>query len=108
MLEEDVIDAIENHRFRFCMASIGAMLILIFHHLIIYEPEARPPSPMMTRKADADDHRALALLIERDDIRAMAHGEKRVELLFDVCQIPDYEKEYSDSHASMLARIYTI
>ena len=68
--------------------------------------EAKPPLPLMTRKADADDQQALSALIERDDIRAMAHGPRQVELLFDVCQIPDYEKEYSDSHATMLARVY--
>ena len=109
MFEEDVIDAIENHRFRFLHGVYWRNADLDFSSPdnLMQSLEARPPSPIMTRKADADDHRALAALIERDDIRAMAHGEKRVELLFDVCQIPDYEKEYSDSHASMLARIYT-
>lgn len=109
MLEEDVIEAIENHRFRFLHGVYYRNADLDFSSpdRLLQSLEARPPLPLMTRKADADDHKALASLMERDDIRAMAHGHRQVELLFDVCQIPDYEREYSDSHARMLALIYT-
>ena len=109
MFEEDVIDSIENHRFRFLHGVYWRNSDLDFSSPdnLMRSLESRPPLPLMTRKADADDQQALSALIERDDIRAMAHGNKQVELLFDVCQIPDYEKEYSDSHATMLAKIYT-
>ena len=109
MLEEDVIDAIENHRFRFLTGVYWRNSALDFSSPdnLLQSLELRPPSPLMTRKADADDQQALAALIERDDIRVMAHGRRQVELLFDVCQIPDYQREYTDSHAQMLAKIYT-
>ncbi len=109
MLEEDVIDAIENHRFRFLNGVYWRNSDLDFSSpdRLSQSLDARPPSPLLTRKADADDQQALAALIDRDDIRAMAHGKAQVELLFDVCQIPDYEREYSDSHTRMLALIYT-
>ena len=60
----------------------------------------------MTRKLDADDQQVLTSSIERDDIRVRAHGEAQVRLLHDVCQIPDYQREYSDSHSQLLSRIY--
>ena len=109
MLEEDVIDAIENHRFRFLSGVYWRNSALDFSSpdQLLKSLESKPPSVLMTRKADADDQQALAALIERDDIRVMAHGNKQVALLFDVCQIPDYQREYTDSHAQMLAKIYT-
>ena len=109
MLEEDVIESIENHRFRFLSGVYWRNSALDFSSpdKLLHSLEARPPSPLMTRKADADDHTALAALIERDDIRVMAHGSRQVELLFDVCQIPDYQREYTDSHVKMVAHIYT-
>ena len=109
MPEDDVIDAIENHRFRFLNGVYWRNSALDFSSPedLLQSLEARPPSLLMTRKADADDQQALTALIERDDIRVMAHGSRQVELLFDVCQIPDYQREYSDSHVQMLALIYT-
>ncbi len=108
MLEDDVIDAIENHRFRFLNGVYWRNSAIDFSspdHLL-KSLDARPPSALMTRKADADDQQALAALLARDDIRVMAHGTAQVELLFDVCQIPDYQREYTDSHVQMLAEIY--
>lgn len=109
MLEDDVIEAIENHRFRFLNGVYYRNSRLDFSSpdALMVSLEARPPSHLMTRKTDADDQQALAALIERDDIRVLAHGEAKVELLYDVCQVPDYQREYTDSHAQMLARIYT-
>jgi ATP-dependent RNA helicase SUPV3L1/SUV3 len=109
MFEDEVIEAIENHRFWPLGGVYWRNPDLDFSSLdaLMRSLEERPPSPLMTRKVDADDQQALAALITRDDIRATAHGTAQVELLFDVCQIPDYQREYSDSHANMLALIYT-
>ncbi len=61
---------------------------------------------MLTRKADAEDHQTLVSLLEMDDIRAMAYGEEKVRLLFEIAQIPDFQKSFTDSHVQMLARIF--
>lgn len=109
MLEDEVIDAIENHRFNFLQGVYWRNSKLDFSSpdALVTSLKMRPPSALMTRKMDADDQTALTALLERDDIRVMAHGSAQVELLFDVCQVPDYQREYSDSHAQMLALIYT-
>lgn len=109
MFEEDVIDAIENHRFPFLKSVFyrNSQLDYTSPDALVKSLEARPPLAVMMRKADADDQQALTSMIERDDIRVLAHGEGQVRLLHDVCQIPDYQREYSDSHIQLLARIYT-
>ena len=108
MLEEDVISAIENHRFKFLTGVYYRNSTLDYSSpdALLASLEARPPMALMTRKLDADDQQVLTSLIERDDIRVQAHGDAQVRLLHDVCQIPDYQREYSDSHSQLLARIY--
>ena len=107
-LEEDVVSAIENHRFKFLTGVFyrNSRLDYSSPDALLASLEGRPPHQIMTRKLDADDHRVLADLIDRDDIRVLAHGEAQVRLLHEVCQIPDYQREYSDSHSTLLARIY--
>ncbi len=109
MLEDEVVDAIENHRFKYLSGVVWRNAVLDYSDpdALIRSLEAPPPLSFMSRKADADDHRALSSLLERDDIRVRAHGEAEVRLLHEVCQIPDYQREYSDSHTELLARIYT-
>ena len=61
---------------------------------------------MLTRKGDAEDHLTLLSLLESEDVRVMAHGQKNVELLYEIAQVPDFQKNYTDSHMTMLARMY--
>ena len=107
-LEEEVIDAIENHRFKPLSTVVWRNCALDYSSpdALIRSLEAPPPLAFMQRKADADDHRSLVSLLERDEIRVRADGEDRTRLLHEVCQIPDYQKEYSDSHVDLLARVY--
>jgi ATP-dependent RNA helicase SUPV3L1/SUV3 len=109
MLEDEVIAAIEGHRFQFLSGVYWRNSALDFSSpdALMVSLEAQPPMPMMVRKTDADDQNSLTALLERDDIRLMAGGTAEVELLYNVCQIPDYQREYSDSHVEMLAHIYT-
>ena len=108
MLEEEVVAAIENHRFKPLSSVVwrNAELDYSSPDALVRSLEAPPPMEIMQRKADAEDHMALAGLLERDDIRVRADGEDKTRLLHEVCQIPDYQKEYSDSHIELLARIY--
>ncbi|MGC6484107.1 MAG: helicase-related protein [Candidatus Puniceispirillales bacterium] len=108
IFEDDVIEAIENHRFPFLSGVFyrNSSLDYSSPDALVKSMEARPPLALMTRKLDADDQQALVNMIERDDVRVRAHGETQVRLLHDVCQIPDYQREYSDSHIQLLARIY--
>jgi len=108
MPEDEVIAAIENHRFRYLTGVWWRNTVLDFSSpdALLRSLEARPPSPLMSRKADADDHVTLASLASRDEIRVLAHGEDQVRLLYDICQIPDYQREFTDSHVQLLARIF--
>src|SRR6185437_88373 len=68
--------------------------------------DAPPPYNCLRRTRDADDHQALATLAHDPEVVARAHGRKAVELLWEVCQVPDFRKVMSDQHTRLLSQIF--
>ena len=107
-LEPEIVEAVENHRFdpldrlfwrnaRLSFDSAGALLRSL---------EARPELPGLVQAREADDHLALQALARMAEIARLARHPAAVRLLWEVCQIPDFRKVMSDTHARLLAQIY--
>jgi ATP-dependent RNA helicase SUPV3L1/SUV3 len=65
------------------------------------------PRPRYLRLAEkAEDFAALALLSQREEIRARARNAEAVELLWNVCRIPDYRGLLLDYHAGLLTELF--
>ncbi len=69
--------------------------------------EAPPPAPELIPKRDAEDVAVLKKLVRDPDIASRACTPDAVRLLWEVCRIPDYRKEMSESHLNLLGRLYT-
>ena len=107
-IDEEIVEAVENHRFdplprlywrnaRLDYRSVGGLLKSL---------EEKPHHPGLIPAREADDHLALAALAKLPDIAAAATNPAAVRLLWEVCQIPDFRKIMSDTHARFLASIY--
>jgi ATP-dependent RNA helicase SUPV3L1/SUV3 len=103
-----LVDAVEGHRF----ASLRS-IYWRSNELDFFSPlsllgslERRPSQPFFTRMRHADDHRALALLVRDHETMGLARGPQAVALLWEVCQVPDFQSVMSDAHARLLAEIY--
>ena len=107
-LDPTIVSAVEDHRFepltriswrntRLRFQSVGELLRSL---------DERPPVPGLVQTRDADDHRALQLLARNAEVTARATSPAAVRLLWDVCQIPDFRKVMSDSHARFLAQCF--
>src|SRR5579872_6587185 len=107
-LEPSIVSAVEDHRFepltriswrnaRLRFQSVGALLRSL---------DERPPMAGLVQTRDADDHRALQLLARNAEVAALATNPAAVRLLWEVCQIPDFRKVMSDSHARFLAHCF--
>ncbi len=107
-IDEEIVEAVENHRFdplprlywrngRLDYRSVGGLLKSL---------EEKPHHPGLIPAREADDHLALAALAKLPDIAAAATNPETVRLLWEVCQIPDFRKIMSDTHARFLATIY--
>jgi ATP-dependent RNA helicase SUPV3L1/SUV3 len=66
----------------------------------------RPRQRVLTMTRSAEDSQALELLREDDDIRALARSPEAIELLWEVCQIPDFRKLLLENHVGLLREIY--
>ncbi|MEE8122666.1 MAG: helicase-related protein [Alphaproteobacteria bacterium] len=107
-LDGETVESIENHRFPPVRAVYWRNTDLAFTTVkaLIKGLEMAPPVRHLIRKGDADDQRALEALSRDEEIAALAGTPEAVRLLWEVCQIPDFQKEMSDSHTRLLARIY--
>ncbi len=107
-IDPAIAEAVENHRFQPLRGLKWRSRDLDFGSLDGLLHSLRRPSgvPGLERSRDADDVLALAALARNEDIRRRAAGPQAISLLWEVCRIPDFRKLMSDSHASLLARVY--
>ena len=63
--------------------------------------------PGLVRGNEASDLETLTALARDPDIRKLATGRRRMRLLWDACQIPDFRKLADDTHAKLCARVFS-
>jgi ATP-dependent RNA helicase SUPV3L1/SUV3 len=103
-----LVEAVESHHFE-PLPSIywrNAELSFVSVEALLASLERRPPRPQLVRMRHADDHAALSILARAPEIAAAARGRESVELLWDVCQVPDFRNVLSDAHTRLLAQIF--
>ncbi len=107
-LSEEVIDAIENHRFEPVRKLQWRNANLAFGSVdrLIASLEQQTHQEWLTRVRDSDDVLALKALAEMPEIRGTVSAGHEVRLLWDVCRIPDFRGISSNEHAGLLARIF--
>ena len=107
-LEPNLVEAIENHRFDPLRALYWRNARLDHGSLagLIASLEARPRQFGLVPARPADDLQALKALAQMPEIAALARHLESIRLIWEVCQIPDFRKVMSDTHARLLAQIY--
>jgi ATP-dependent RNA helicase SUPV3L1/SUV3 len=107
-IEPEVVEAVENHRFDPLTRLFwrNARLDYTSPAALLRSLEARPPAPGLIGAREADDHLALRALARQADIIDLARHRAAVRLLWEVCQIPDFRKVMSETHARLLGQIY--
>jgi ATP-dependent RNA helicase SUPV3L1/SUV3 len=107
-LDPRLVEAVEHHRF--------APLSRLFwrtDELDFFSPLAllgsldrRPPHPFLVRMRHAEDQRALAALVRDAEVMALAREPETVRLLWEVCQVPDFQGVVAEGHTRLLARVF--
>ena len=108
-LDEDIVRAVEEHQFepleQLCWRN--AALDFTSPDLLLASLNAPPPRHGLVRGNEATDVETLGVLMQDPDIRALARTRRRVGLLWDACQIPDFRKLADDTHTKLCARVFT-
>ena len=109
-LPNRVVTAIETHRFepltRAIWRTTPADLDFRSIDTLLASLRRRPTRKVLELVRKAEDFEALVQLSAREEIRSRARGRAAVELLWQVCQIPDFRKLLLDGHIDLLAEIY--
>ncbi|MFQ5972757.1 MAG: helicase-related protein [Alphaproteobacteria bacterium] len=107
-MDPQLVERLEEHRFDNLNMVFWRNPDLAFGSLEALRDSlaASPPSPELVRAREADDFHALLALMDDRDVRDRATNPAAVRLLWEVCQIPDYQKDMSGGHPRLVKRIY--
>jgi ATP-dependent RNA helicase SUPV3L1/SUV3 len=107
-LGDELVNAVEGHAFeplaQLCWRN--AELNFASPDQLLDSLMAPPQKPGLVRGQDATDVQTLAVLMADADIRAAAVGRGATRLLWEACQIPDFRKLATDTHAKLCARVF--
>ncbi|HBS99332.1 MAG TPA: disulfide oxidoreductase [Citreicella sp.] len=73
---------------------------------LIESLEMSPDDPTLVKAREADDLMALKSLTAQAEVRARASSPQAVQLLWDVCRIPDFRGISHGEHSGLLSVIY--
>jgi ATP-dependent RNA helicase SUPV3L1/SUV3 len=107
-LPDELVRAIETHDFDAIEHIFWRNSDLDFTSIdnLLGSLQASPPRRGLVRGNDASDLETLTTLSRDAEVRQRAVGRRRVRLLWDACQIPDFRKIADDSHAALCARVF--
>ena len=108
LLDEQVAENIEQHRFRPVSKLQWRNSDLQFGSVkrLLQTLEQQTQDDWLTRVRESDDLAALKALADDPEVRARASDGKSVRLLWDVCRVPDFRGISPGEHANLLTRIY--
>jgi len=106
--DSDLIERLETHNFEPIRVLQWRNRNLSFASLDALHESLRklPNEPRLTRARTADDVETLEALCRDQEIVDMAGSPAAVERLWEICQVPDYRKISSASHAEMIGTLY--
>lgn len=105
---DELVEKIESHDFDPVKVLQWRTAVFDFASLDALKRSIDTTSPVegLTRALPAVDQQALEQLSRDAEIRSLAHGHKRVALLWEACALPDYRKIAPAQHADLIGSIY--
>ncbi|MDX5594786.1 helicase-related protein [Pseudovibrio sp. SPO723] len=107
--DDDLVHSVESHEFDALKVLQWRNPKLDFSSLsaLLRSLDQSPGEEGLTKAPPAEDIGVLELSNRDEAIRRIATTRERVELLWDVCQVPDYRKIAPANHADLVVNIYT-
>ena len=107
-LEDEVVDAIENHRFtpiqklqwRNARLEFGTMKTLL------RSLEQTSDDPLLYKAREAEDHLTLRSLSELPEVIDRVQNPRDVKLLWETCQLPDFRQVSHNEHVEIVGKLF--
>ncbi len=106
--ERRLVEAVESHRFAPLTHLYWRTDDLDFFSplALLGSLERKPPQSFLLRMRHAEDQHALAALSRDAEVTALARDRDSVRLLWDVCQVPDFQSVLTEAHTRLLGRVF--
>ena len=107
-LDEETVAAIEAHRFTPVRKLQWRNHDIDFGtpERLLRSLESPTENEWLTRARDADDVLAVKAMLDLPEVREKVDSPRRVQLLWDVCRIPDFRSVSDTEHITLIARIF--
>jgi len=107
-LDQEVVDAIENHKFAPLKKLQWRNSRLEFGttNALINSLDKSSDDPLLIKAQPAEDFRTLSTLVEDGEVSARASDGTSVKLLWDTCGIPDFRGVSFTDHTTLVSRIF--
>ena len=109
-LDPKKIQEIENHNFNQIQKIYWRNSNLDFTSIksLISTLKQFPIKSFFIHKKNAIDELNLKTLIDDKDIKPFLNDNKNIQLLWEICRIPDFEKVFNDNYLNFLKNIFLI
>jgi ATP-dependent RNA helicase SUPV3L1/SUV3 len=107
-LEDHLVEALEAHRFDAVKMVQWRNSDLDFSSLSDLRDslERAPFGGVLVRAPPAEDQRVLEAAIRDEKVSRLADRRDRIELLWDICRLPDYRRIAPANHADLVLTVY--
>ena len=107
-LDEDVVKAIVEHRFKPLRKLMwrNSELSFLSTETLIQSLDKQTESEVLVKAREADDFIALKTLSQSPDLQFRINDKSSVKLLWDVCRTPDFRGISSVEHTNLLEEIF--
>jgi ATP-dependent RNA helicase SUPV3L1/SUV3 len=107
-IDEDQVQAVENHHFEPLTAAEWRNPALDFSSLanLLRSLSAPPPEPGLKLSAEALDETTLRKLVQDDDVAHAVRNRAKLHRLWEACQIPDFRKTTLDDHVRLSRTVF--
>ncbi len=107
-IPEDLVAAIETHNFAPLQQLMWRNSDLDFASpkALLASLEQKPPFAFLRRPQGLEDTEALMALLRDDEVKARLGKPAQLFLLWEVCQVPDFEKILSESYLRLLKQFF--
>ena len=108
LFNDKLVESIENHNFPDITSLMWRNSDLDFSSIsnLLTALVKSARKPYLILSSESEDEKALRYLVKRKEIQQRSLDEISIKELWDVCCIPDYQKNYDDSHFSILEAIF--
>ena len=107
-IKSDDVDLLENHKFEDVQSIFWRNSNLNFNNpqALIKSLDEKPNKQWLRKIHECEDEKALKFFLRDTNLKNIDFDEKRLSLLWECCQIPDFVKKTYGNHYEVIANVF--